>query len=83
MTLPLSYSRPLSLLPPALRSFDFAQNLASRLPLRSTPAYRLDLEGCDSTTELLPPCKSAVSDQPPAKTSAAKAASYIDSCRDG
>ena len=35
MTLPLSYSRPLSLLPPALRSFDFAQNLASRLPLRS------------------------------------------------
>ena len=54
VTLPLSYSRPC-----LHKNFDqvlrFAQDLACGLPLRSRPQSRLDLEGCDSTTELLPP----------------------------
>src|SRR5438309_11399175 len=51
VTLPLSYSRsncPAFSISEVLRC---AQNLGCGLP----PADRLDLEGCDSTTELLPP----------------------------
>ena len=52
MTLPLSYSRDA---PRSLASLrDFACGLPPFASLRVTPANRLNLEGCDSTTELLP-----------------------------
>src|SRR5581483_7349204 len=54
VTLPLSYSR----IPSAAFRFEVPRlrsGFRQQAPASLTPAKRLNLEGCDSTTELLPP----------------------------